>query len=78
MNILLVEKTVSYDWSRLFDEYNKDGKNLLDKQEVKQIMIDCKLPEVTDREAQFAFNVISRFTYKIDKKQFLSWVDVIF
>ncbi|CDW73821.1 UNKNOWN [Stylonychia lemnae] len=79
MNKLLIEKTVSYDWIKLFDLYDKDlKKNILEKSEIKKIMVDAGFTEVTDREAQFAYNVISRFTYKIDRAQFMAWIDVIF
>eukprot|EP00347_Sterkiella_histriomuscorum_P022899 403336739 len=75
LNDLLVKKTVSYDWGKLFDCYNKDGKNLLEKIELKEMLIDCGFVEVTDAERDFVFNVISFFQKQITKTIFKDWIN---
>lgn len=61
LSTLVIEKTENYNWEALFNSYDKNSDALLDKIELKGMLIDCGLKEVTDAEVGFAYNVISFF-----------------
>ena len=63
MNTLAVEKTGSYDWASLFSLFDKNKDNLLDKNELRELVLACgpKYAEVTEAEVAFIFNVMSFF-----------------
>ncbi len=46
---LVIKKTGTYDWGSLFSLYDKNKDNLLDKNELKELVITC-YPDVTDAE----------------------------
>lgn len=61
LNDLVVEKTGGFNWAKLFTVYDKNNNNLLEKTELKEMLIDSGLKDATDCEAAFAFNVVSFF-----------------
>lgn len=58
---LVIEKTENYNWEALFNLYDKNSDALLDKIELKGMLIDSGLKDVTDAEVGFAYNVMSFF-----------------
>ena len=50
--------------------------NLLDKNELRQLLIDCgdKFAHVTEAEVAFTFNVMAFFQKFLRKEVFLEWV----
>ncbi|TNV74030.1 hypothetical protein FGO68_gene14997 [Halteria grandinella] len=73
---LAIERTGSYDWGGLFFFYDKNHDNLLDKNELKGMIINCgpTFAEVTEAEIQFIFNVMSFFERHLKKSTFMEWI----
>jgi len=65
----------NYSWEALFGEYDKNKDGLLDKGETKQLMVAVGLPNITDAENNFAFNVIANHGRHLTKKVFFDWVE---
>ena len=63
LNGLAVKRTGTYDWAGLFTFYDKNLDNLLDKNELRNMIVECggSFAEVTEAEVAFAFNVMSFF-----------------
>jgi hypothetical protein len=63
LNVLAVRRTGTYDWGGLYTFYDKNIDNLLDKNELREMIVDSGEPfnEVTEAEVAFAFNVMSFF-----------------
>ena len=78
MNDLAIKKTGGFFWQELFNIYDKNKDNLLDKIELKELAKDCGFNEITDAEIGFAFNVMSFFQKHITRAIFLEWVNVTF
>jgi len=76
LNSLLIKTTTNYDWRELFNAYDKNKDGLLDKIELKQMLLGCGLKDITDAEVSFAFNVMSFFSKYLSKKSFSDWVNV--
>lgn len=77
---LVVERTGSYDWGGLFSFYDKNHDNLLDKNELRGMIVHCgpTFENATEAEVQFAFNVMSFFQKFLKKSIFVEWVEVSF
>ena len=73
---LLIKKATNYDWLELFSVYDKNKDGLLDKIELKQMLADCGMKDITDAEVSFAFNVMSFFQKHLSKKTFNDWINV--
>jgi len=71
-----VQKTGTYDWAGLFTFYDKNLDNLMDKNELRQMIVESggSFTEATEAEVAFAFNVISFFQKYLRKETFLEWV----
>jgi Ca2+-binding EF-hand superfamily protein len=78
LNKLAVTKTGNYDWGGLYSMYDKNLDNLMDKNELREMVIACGDPfkEVTEAEVAFIFNVMSFFQKYLKKETFLEWVAV--
>lgn len=71
---LLMQKTGGYNWASLFTQYDSNKDNLLDKTELKNLMKESGMAEVTDAEVGFAFNIMANFKKHINKSVFLDWI----
>ncbi len=76
MNDLAIKCTGTYDWSGLFTFYDKNVDNLLDKNELRQMIVDCggAFSEATEAEVAFAFNVMAFFQKYLKRDTFLEWI----
>jgi hypothetical protein len=79
LNSLAVKRTGTYDWGSLFTFYDKNLDNLLDKNELRQMILDSGDPfsEATEAEVAFAFNVMAFFQKWLKKETFLQWVQTM-
>ena len=73
---LAVAKLGIYDYAGLFSLYDKNLDNLLDKNELRQLLIDCgdKFAHITEAEVAFTFNVMAFFQKFLRKEVFLEWI----
>ena len=76
LHSLAIEKTGNLDWAGLFSIFDHNHDNLLDKNELRAMIKECKetFAEVTEAEVAFAFNVMSFFQKFLKKTVFLEWV----
>ena len=60
---LVLDKMGTFDYAGLFSFYDKNLDNLLDKNELRQLLIDCgeKFAHITEAEVAFTFNVMAFF-----------------
>ncbi len=73
---LALTKLGTYDYAGLFTMYDKNLDNLLDKNELRQLLIDCgeKFSLITEAELTFTFNIMAFFQKFLRKETFLEWI----
>ena len=71
----LMKKLHLPDFESLFIKYDKDHDDLLSKEDLQQMMIDCGMKYVTFAEAEYTFNLFGNFKPKMSLQMFRDRMD---